>query len=701
MFKNEMLFSYIGAFSVPTVQKRLDKMDDNAVALLVSGCVNLMSIGFMIDRKLYEAMENLSAEQISESMQELYHIANASIGNNHNHVPMYPNYPKQVIEADKTELILNAIVHYLSDGVLVPVYEKLGRPQLSTMNVKIITLGTNKEYHAIFERLMASSVILSDKNKKDLRQYLSEEDNVIIPDVILVKETAALVWKVLFETENMKLLQEFICTPTDILRLINVVSGRDADLNTFYCSSMTRRQRRVILSLLDKMKNPAEEMFIHKSKWLKAGNIIHPAEKSMQNQYPNAYKAFDLLRNGKPIKGYNSKLEKAFADNNLNDVLDLLKKRAGFFARNLDRVLRLAIPMGKVNAVASAFHSVAKDVSPRVLIQLIQHLQNRNNIALRSFQSKKSAVPYVIGNNLDKIDDSIIELFTELCKKALISIYTDRPYLGNVYIDPALEAITLPLSQQHASTSFKTLPIGSRMFIGHNANVIRFFLYWENAVDGDTEVRTDMDLSLVMYNDEFSKVCHVYYANLSNEDYAVHSGDFVDAPIGVGATEFIDIDINKALSAGVRYAVMSVNAFTFHKFDQMETCYAGWMEREDIESGEVFEPSTVEQMFHLSGENKNYPVVIDLVDRSIIWLDSKRDFVHQFMRYNNIIADHEMSSIIRNEIFDRKYMSLYELLVLHATARGMLVSNKEDADVVYSLDEGITPYDQSVLAELI
>jgi hypothetical protein len=41
--------------------------------------------------------------------------------------------------------------------------------------------------------------------------------------------------------------------------------------------------------------------------------------------------------------------------------------------------------------------------------------------------------------------------------------------------------------------------------------------------------------------------------------------------------------------------------------------------------------------------------------------------------------------------------NLYDLFQLHATARGEVTSNIEEADTIFSMDEGITPFDTGTI----
>ena len=48
----------------------------------------------------------------------------------------------------------------------------------------------------------------------------------------------------------------------------------------------------------------------------------------------------------------------------------------------------------------------------------------------------------------------------------------------------------------------------------------------------------------------------------------------------------------------------------------------GWMSREDVKSGEIYEPKTVEQKMDLTSQSTVcIPVIFDCVNREVIWCD--------------------------------------------------------------------------------
>ena len=110
---------------------------------------------------------------------------------------------------------------------------------------------------------------------------------------------------------------------------------------------------------------------------------------------------------------------------------------------------------------------------------------------------------------------------------------------------------------------------GSRIAIDDNTKVIRPFIWWTNTKDDII----DVDLLVAVFADDWNCLEHVSYSNLKSNRFGIcHSGDITNGgPVdGEGVAEFIDLDIDKALSAGARYAVFNVYNFSDENFSKME-----------------------------------------------------------------------------------------------------------------------------------
>jgi hypothetical protein len=134
-----------------------------------------------------------------------------------------------------------------------------------------------------------------------------------------------------------------------------------------------------------------------------------------------------------------------------------------------------------------------------------------------------------------------------------------------------------------------------------SSEVLRFFTYWK-----ETKQTTDYDLSAVMLNEEFKQIAHISWTALSSYG-AVHSGDITRA--ANGASEFIDFELAKAATQ-CKYIIPSLNVYSGESFDEVETCFFGFMERTLAGKGKPFEPATVRTKSDIKGDNR---VVLPIV----------------------------------------------------------------------------------------
>jgi hypothetical protein len=200
--------------------------------------------------------------------------------------PMYPNFPTQVMEASEVELFLNAIIHYWSLGSILPEYEKEERLPLHELTkCAKIELGTQDDFVDIFKNLLQSSTSLSAIDKEDIVWFANKFSlNNKKPQSIPLKENLALVAKLLLEKisdekELNTLLASYFKTATDVLRFAVAISEGDISLaqNTKF-KSFGRKQRKLMLGLLESMSHIEEDMKRYQENWKRLGERLHPFE---------------------------------------------------------------------------------------------------------------------------------------------------------------------------------------------------------------------------------------------------------------------------------------------------------------------------------------------------------------------------------------------------------------------------------------
>ncbi len=229
---------------------------------------------------------------------------------------------------------------------------------------------------------------------------------------------------------------------------------------------------------------------------------------------------------------------------------------------------------------------------------------------------------------------------------------------------------------------------------------MRLFLHWcQPRIGGHT---TDLDLSVGFYdaNWQYAGVCSYYQLKFKlrrgkKNEIAVSAGDRQDAPYPNGATEFIDLHRDRSLDHGLRYAVMVVNAYAGLPFSRLDRCFAGLMLRDEV-GGKHFDPSTVELKFDLQGERGIYlPFVLDIEENHLHWLDvfSKGQFI-----FNNVETSNRAITRICPDLLayfgSGIRLSMYELALLHAAARGKKVLLRSETIELFERrpDEDVLSY---------
>ncbi|WP_419890515.1 TerD family protein [Paenibacillus xylanexedens] len=673
---------------------------------LATALKNIEVLRYTFSDELMQAMRKLSKEQFETVYHQLVADLRVMVGAHVKYTPMYAGFPMQVMQADEAELYLNAIIHYLTNlTVVYPDQQSVERtPLLEKTDLKVIGLGNQQAFQTLIRQIIEAKGSISETDKADIDTVLEHADpedvDALLPAEIPFKENVGFVVALLLKHEkaNIDRISPYFKTASDVLRLAVAWSNGDVSLAAASpFRKFKRRERRLLLGLLEQCGSITEDMLRYKDRWIRLGEILHPSEYKLR--YPRCEEAFDILRNNKPYSTFNGSVELAFQYRNVWSLIDLLSQRPGEFARRLDHLLRMTEDEAYV---LLAFGEVLEQVSTPVLLQVRQHFARRNEPQdLRVFFPKGNvAKAFAVPNELPEIDEATCQNVVQLCEQALVERFAALAPLGKTYVDPQLHDYLVPFSQRSASKALHTIVRGSRVPMAEG-DTIRFFNWWkEGDVDGKSTGRVDIDLSAVMYDKDWNYVEHISYTNLRSSNYkAVHSGDIVTAPNG--ASEFIDLHIPSIVAYGGRYVVATLLSFTSHPYCDLPECFVGWMMRKKPGSGEIFEPSTVANKIDITADTQiAIPVIMDLVERTVIWTDlaltSHPDY------YNNVEGNQKGMVLMGKALTNLRKPHLHDLFMLHAKARGELVDTMDQADTIYSVDQGVTPYDiEQIMAEYL
>ncbi len=659
---------------VPTTPKG----DSRAIAYSLN--TEVMRLGYILSESLLTVLsateDNTVIELSKDVIKRLQELKGADV----EYTPMYPNFPQQVIDASCLELYLNAICHYWTSGQWLPEYTKEIRDFADIPNkLKVIDHITDEQFEDIFTSLLGSNDSLSKTDQGIVFWFLDNYDKGLkFPKVIPYKETACLLGARALNKGGD--ISPYIKTATDLLRLITHLSEGDISLasNTKF-KSLPRKIRRVLTQQLETVINE-EDIQRHRNKWIRLFHNLHVGE------YAHLIKVNAIAvkaRNKKKLYSTVSKVEGLLKDKQWIEASSVLQKRPGDFTRRIDHLLRSSNKHeGRV--ILSNFLEICPEVSTRVLLQLIGHLNVRSTsrervIFPKGSVAKAQKIPPVVGS----IDASLSVKLKQDLEYLLIDRFKQQEGLGKVWIAPELQGCPLPVAQRSSMDGLNIVARGTRLPIGDD-NTLRMFIYW---------VGQDIDLSATLHGEDFENLGHISYTRLRSSQYqAYHSGDITRALNG--ASEFIDLTLDKLEEHGIRYVVMNVLVFNGPTFKEHTKCYAGWMTRSAPQSNEIYDPKTVQNKVDMQAESLNaIPAVFDVATRESIWCDINTPRKTSWFG-NNVESNRaSIADVLGNILNMSNRLNLYYLFKLHALARGSLVEEREEADTIFSLEEGIGPWD--------
>ena len=591
---------------IPTIENNDKTIDDKTITAFIS---NLYRLGYIVNQEIIEQLSYTSID----TLQHVLDAAEYSKGDHFDYEPMYPNFPKQVAEASEIELYLNAIMHYTGDvlGVrIMPVYDKFARPDLDKDEAEFIVLGleTKDSLTEKTRNIITMSRPFSQTDKEDiivLKDFVKFDDN----QTFKVKEN--LVFLTYSFPDNG--LEKYYKTAVDVLRLAAAYSNGDITLATPTKFKLSRPQRRMILQLLDNIDD-VEGMGAYNEQWKRLARTLHYRSDNNDKKYPTAATNLEKIQTG-DYTTVNSKIEKAVKE---LDV-ELLEKYPGIYARRILELLRKH-PQEK-DTILQSFSTIVGKVSVPVLLGLYNLLRSPGKeelshrlIRIKNGEENKT---FLLENRLSNNDD-----LTELSTIILDGIEAQGEGKKVVFSKDASH-YAMPLYTRNMSKSSTAIGFGSRLPLDSDKNTIRLFMHWK---DFDKSIdyynhRVDLDLSAIFLNDNFNFINNITYYNVRIDDIGYHSGDITSAP--EGASEFIDINIDKALDNGIRYVVPTIYNYTQQPLNNIPESFTGFMMRNKVNDGEIFEPSTIQHSYDLNnGATNSTPYIIDLKNRELIWLDT-------------------------------------------------------------------------------
>ncbi|MEU6380579.1 MXAN_6230/SCO0854 family RING domain-containing protein [Streptomyces sp. NPDC046909] len=748
--------------------------DPSTTPGLVALEAELLDRGFAPTAELHAALAWLGPTGLGDAGRQLIRHIDAELGADRTHMPMFRSFPASVPD-DTFQLFVDRVftlllqwpaqpcvlcgtvgsVHPVSpcahlvcrecwdgadyagcpichrridraDPFLKPEHPR-DKPELAVGPLKLLTLGKDARADAVraLLRLLARRTPLPPQDRDDVKILLAHAPAGLgwFPEDIPVRQTKALVLGTLLLDRHTRvaateLLGTQLTTATDVLRLLCVWSGGEADLlEPPRMRSLPRGLRRQLLGVLDGLAMPSlvEDVLRHPGAWKRAAEILHPYERHAR--HPKAALAFAVLRATDTSRGdlgeallrtaaehpdavrvdgvrvkpatWTARVEQALHERDAEAALALLAQRPGELLRRLDHLLRLR----ELDVLPEGFRDVLRRVLPKagpgpLLAALgrmrIRHLPGGRRVFFPRGQVTHS---FTIDDTRVPLSSKVTDEVCALLEAEALRRLSDGPRLDLAVLDSALTGLAVPAAESAAAKALVTVPRGSTQPLPEG-EVLRLFLHWMEPAG----TRVDLDLSVALYDADwkFAGLCD--YTSLVYEGRsAVHSGDLVSGPAPGGATEYVDLDLGALADRGVRFALPVVFSFNDVPFEELLDAFAGFMAlpSEALEARDAsYDPRTVRQRYDLVGDSRiHVPMLVDLDHRTFLWTDLHLPAAEGFHSLFVHGADLGRVAEDLHQYFSCGRTTLWDLAVWRAAARGDEVAVVRRAPHPRALDE--------------
>lgn len=538
--------------------------------------------------------------------------------------PFYKGFPRSVRELTTEELLFDQLLHY-SETYGLGDFEESGHSvfekdferiafQEDTV-IKEFAVQTEEEaeetVQIIVNNLLAGSRPLSERQYALSLAYILDHDEVVLD--IVSKNTLV---RLLIDTKRLSLADKM--NLSDVMKVVDELNYRNYNNSNPKKLNLKNQDRKFLTEVLDRMfqgdRCDIRTCYEKKQLW---NGFLHHIHYQPENE---AASVFVRAMREKGNESVYSEFEKLLRDNKRQEAAKLLleKKGTSVLLRNLDYIIS-RMDGEEAESFLSGF---PKDCSVLILLQLLFRYESVSWGKGRTFRFSRynllkvhTETPKEQDRRQSRISEEQIKTLKSVIRSNLNERLKNR--LGKVYVDPAMKNYALPLSESTSQGGFGVLSKGSRIHICEGKK-LRAFTYWEKV--------NDIDLSAFALTEEGRKKEFSWRTMAAQQSGAIiFSGDETSGYHG--GSEYFDINIPefKVRHPEYRYLVFCNNVFTGITFSKC-FCKAGYMLRDEDDSGEIYEPKTVETAFLVDCESTfAYLFGIDLEKNEFIWLNQARN----------------------------------------------------------------------------
>ena len=591
----------------------------------------------------------------------------------------YKGFPASVRLLTSEEKLLDQLIHHINtyglgnfDEAGHSIFEQeIERTALTEKHdpIQFVVLSEEDaviELTAIVRDMLTNTRPLNNTQYEVIREFYAFMPDVLMALPIASKATAI---ELLVNTRDIR----FCCniSLSDVPKVVEKICFHNSGKANLKKLNLCNKDRKFISKLLDYFfisdRCHASDIATcseRKKIWCGLLHHIHYTAKNGA-----AIRFLNVMRSNKNVSNL-SKIENFMRDGLVVQAAQTAvnTKGSSYVLRNLNYFLSRCSCSDEVEGVIKCLDTSCSTIALMQLYYNYLTYSDSNSARVFSFVKNGLMKTHVETNEERNRRKSIV---LEPIRKYACAVLKDliceslKNKLGKVYLDSDMRKLAIPLYAATGESGLGILSTGSRLPI--NSYNIRAFTYWEK-VD-------DIDLSCIVVNKDGSQVEFSWRTMYDNTTSAIaYSGDQTSG--FYGGSEFFDVDINllKKQNPGAKYIVFCNNVYSDATFKDC-ICRAGYMLREDLGAGQIYEPKTVKSSYNITADSTfAYLFAIDLNTNELVWLNQsvngrvhvagtkKIDYLNKYLELANVLN--------------------YEFLFKAMASE--LVNNVEDADVVVS-----------------
>lgn len=627
-----------------TYEKGNTVLTDDLLTKAVTLNENLTSLGYTLaPNDILNLATSPSLDGFYEKIKSMMDTVDAD--------PMYPGFPKQVMEMDEAVFRFHQMVHYFSTyGMRVFFGVEVKRGWLPCENE---TTENAKEQEIVLPAKVIALLPVEDQYAVPFRTILSRRERMTEPERLIVgeavqhlqddqlqnlkvgfKENMNKLYEIIFTMEDCETafcILETMCQHTgDVLRCIDILLRA----NKYHFRTS---QKRFLVKLLESYpaKDFRENLVLSGKSIEKNLVLLQYLSYSTYSRSRYHMQAVDDLRDGS-LRSWWSLVERKLEEQDPN-VLDYISRRPGNMLRMVARLLR----MGYSNEdILDSLAPKAEKLSMQTLVTNLNHFGKLTK-----------------GDRKDC--DELYVTFEYLLQARMKSCQT--PFRGKKVMIK-MDYYDLGKSEIHCndkSAEGGYIRSGLAYRIPEGINRLRFFVYWND------EERVDIDLHS-SFTDLEGNNRHVGWNSDFRACGVVHSGDVTHSD----AAEYIDID----MTAPIDRVFADIHLFSgWDYFSEVDTCFVGMMGVPDDSmngtDGELYREANCFFKHNLRQRCSRVSYgYVDVQNRCLVFIGEPDQWTVN-------------RSSMGNRITGRMNLARYLVYLLEAQ-EAEVCDNEEDADVV-------------------